>query len=335
VTANPVLVEVVRGDSIESRHRGACVVADGNGRLLAGWGDVSTPIFPRSAVKPLQALPLVETGAFERYGLSSAELALACGSHSGTPMHVRTVRDWLARLGLGADALICGAHPPIDADAAAALAASGLPPQPLHNNCSGKHAGFLTLARHLGAPVAGYGELQHPVQQAVAATLAAWCNIDPVRGAVGVDGCGVPTWTMPLTALARAFARLGRPESAGRIAGAARVLTTAMAERPEWVAGPGRFDSDVIAASAGAVLVKGGAEGVSAAAIPALGLGIAVKIDDGAKRAAEAAMAGLLARFARLDGAAREVVERTRSPLVINTQGRTVGCVRLAAGWPD
>ncbi len=340
--ANPVLVEVVRSDSCESRHRGAACVARADGPVAA-WGDVASPIFPRSAVKPLQALPLVASGAADQFRLSPAEIAIACGSHAGDALHVRTVANWLARIGYGPGALICGPHPPMSETAARELLLRGEAPGRLHNNCSGKHAGFLTLARQLAVPAANYGAPEHPVQKRVAATLAALAGIDPRALKCGTDGCGVPTFALPLAALARAFALFATTDEGaddgaegsgldGAAAGASRIRA-AMLSCPEFVAGSGRFDTEVIAAAGGAILVKGGAEGVAAAALPGRGLGIAVKIDDGGRRAAEAVMAALLIRYVQVGDAAAAMLRRYADAPLRNSQERIVGSVRVAAGW--
>jgi L-asparaginase II len=335
-SANPVLVDVLRGEAVESRHRGAAVVVDSRGRRLAAWGDADAMVFPRSAVKPLQALPLVESGAADRFGVDGVELALACASHGGEAEHVERVRRWLARLGCGEDDLICGAHPPLNEAAADALLRAGRQPSRLHDNCSGKHAGFLTLALHLGAPIARYGEPGHPVQRRVRRVLAEMGEADLTAAPVAVDGCGVPTFALPLAALARAFAALAEPArlAAGRSRAVGR-LAEAMTVNPWFVGGTGRFDTAVMQQAAGAVLVKSGAEGVAAAALPGLRLGIAVKIDDGGKRACDAAMAALLLRFAAPTGPLGDALEGLRDAPVRNTLGAVVGLVKPADGWPE
>lgn len=330
--ADPVLVELVRGERVESRHRGAVAVCDAAGAVAAAWGDVERPVFPRSAVKPLQALPLVETGAADAFGLGAAEIALACGSHSGEPRHVELARRWLARLGLDEAALACGAHPPLDAAAAEALIRQRRAPTPLHNNCSGKHLGFLTTARHLGEPVAGYLEPGHPVQRRVTAALAGMTGHDPAATGWAVDGCGIPTHALPLRAIARGMARLGAPHglAPARRAAAARIRA-AMAVHPELVAGRGRLDTAVMRA-APEVLVKAGAEGVFTACLPALGLGVALKIADGAKRAAEVALLAVLERLGALDAGARAALADRFAPPLLNVAGRRVGVLRPAGG---
>ncbi len=327
--ANPVLVERRRGDAVESVHRGAFAVVDSAGGLRQSGGDIATPIYPRSAVKPLQALVMLESGAAERFAVSEAEIALACSSHGATPAHVGAVAAWLARMGLGPDDLGCGADAPSDVAAATALDRAGEAPGRLHNNCSGKHSGFLAAALHLGAPHDTYLRPDHPVQQWVAGVLADFGDCEPSAAPIGVDGCGVPTWGLPLAAIARAAATLARPDrlGAGRAAAARRAIA-AMTAHPTMVGGPGRFDTVVMAAGAGAVAVKGGAEGVQFAVLPGLGLGIAVKIDDGAKAPAEVAMAALLARHGGLDDPVLAALAPWRNGLVRNTLGATVGTVR-------
>jgi L-asparaginase II len=333
--ANPVLIEVTRGPSIESWHRGAAAVIDSRGRRLAEWGNVDAVVFPRSSAKPLQALPLVESGAATRFGVSDRELALACASHGGEAEHVATVRGWLTRLGRTDEDLICGAHAPITQAAAEALVRADYQPSRLHNNCSGKHAGFLTLAMHLGAPLNDYGDPGHPVQRHVRRVLSEMGGMDLSSAPVAADGCGVPVVGMPLTAIARAFARLARPsELPAERAEAARRVASAMTAHPYLVAGADRFDTLILERGTGTVLVKSGAEGVCAATLLDRGVGIAVKIDDGAKRAAEAAMAALLAQYCEEDGPLRETVVAFCEKPVLDTRSLSVGSIRAAPGWP-
>src|SRR5215468_3160964 len=206
--ANPVLVDVIRGPLVESRHRGAVAVSDAEGRGIFTLGDVAAPVFPRSAVKALQALPLIEQGAAERSGLSDEELALACASHSGEAAHVAGVEGMLAKAGLDSSALRCGAHWPVAQAAAAAVARSGAS-SPLHNNCSGKHAGFLCVARVLGVDHADYWRPEHPVQQRVRCVLEDFTGVALGEAQCAIDGCSVPTWAVPLDSLAYGFAKFG------------------------------------------------------------------------------------------------------------------------------
>jgi L-asparaginase II len=333
--ANPLLVVVTRGQIVESRHRGAACVAAADGSIVAQWGAVERPVLPRSAVKPLQALPLVESAAADRFAVSTAEMALACASHGGEAEHLRVVRGWLARLDLDPSLLACGPHLPLTAAAADALVREGREPTAMHNNCSGKHAGFLTTALHLGEPLAEYAAADHPVQRRVGAVLAEMGGIDRQTLVPVVDGCGVPTYAMPLTAIATAFARLAAAESLPALrAAAVRRVLSAMSAHPHLIAGAGRFDSAVIRMADSRAIVKGGAEGVATAALPGLGLGIALKIDDGAKRAADVAMAGLLRRFGRFDRRLRSRLASFCHLPVHNTCGEVVGAIRLADGWP-
>jgi L-asparaginase II len=332
--ANPVLVEVTRGGAVESRHRGAAVVVDSRGGRRAAWGDVDAAVFPRSSVKPLQALPLLESGAAARFGVSDRELALACASHGGEPEHVTIARRWLARLGRTEEDLICGPQVPITREAAEALVSLSREPSRLHNNCSGKHLGFLTLAMHLGASK-DYGDPEHPVQRKVRRVLSEMGGMDLSSASVAGDGCGVPVVAMPLVAIARAFALLAASDGLSRSrAEAARRVVSAMTAYPYLIGGTDRFDTLVTEGAAGRVLVKGGAEGVCAAALLDRGLGFAVKIDDGAKRAAEAAMAALLARYAERERALRETIAAFRVRPVLDTRSSPIGSIRPAPGWP-
>jgi L-asparaginase II len=329
--SNPVLVEVMRGTLIESRHCGAVAVSDGAGKLAFALGEIGRPVYPRSAIKALQALTLVENGAADRYGLATEELALACASHSGEPDHVATVTRMLARAGLEPSALKCGAHWPIHQPSGQGLARAGASATPLHNNCSGKHAGFLCAACAMDADRARYTEPAHPVQRAVKATLEALGGVAIGEGVCAVDGCSAPIWAMPLAALARAFARFGSGEGlAPERAKAAARLRAACAAHPWYVAGTKRFDTELMRAFGPRVFVKGGAEGVHCAALPELGLGVAVKCDDGAGRAAEAMMAATLARL--LPGEAdRAALAPFIQPALRNWNGIAVGSLRPTA----
>lgn len=326
--ANPVLVEITRGNLVESVHRGAIAVADAHGRQAVSLGDVETPVYPRSALKPIQALALVESGAADAFGLGEEELALACASHSGEPIHTERIAAWLKRIGCSVDHLACGPHDIRDPKTRALMRARGERPTPLHNNCSGKHTGFLTLARHLAASVKGYVDVEHPVQRMVEATLK---DIAGLRGplAWGVDGCTAPNFALPLSSLATAFARLADPSglAPGRAA-AARRLMRAITAHPDLVAGTGRICTALMDHAGGTLVLKTGAEGVFAAALLDKGLGVALKIDDGATRGAETAIASLLISLESLPdaGAARAYATAP----VTNTRGATVGERRAA-----
>jgi L-asparaginase II len=315
---NPILVEFTRGELVESRHRGAIAIADASGRLAWSCGDVERPIYPRSAVKMLQALTLVESGAADAYALSDEELALACASHSGEPFHVAAVRGWLARIGLDETALACGA--PAGPD--------GRPLTRAHHNCSGKHAGFLTDALQLGANPAGYQRPDHPVQRRVLAAIAEMAGVDRDRMPVAVDGCTAPAVALPLGALATAVARIADPTHLARgRAAAARRLDAAVKVKPLYVAGTGRACTALIQAAGGAASVKTGAEGVFVAVLSGLGLGVALKIDDGGTRASETAIAALLAALGVVDGCSAGNHALTHG-VIANSVGQPVGARR-------
>ncbi|MDE2181723.1 MAG: asparaginase [Alphaproteobacteria bacterium] len=309
---NPVLVEVTRGTLVESIHRGSIAVAEPDGQLRFALGQVEALVYTRSSLKPIQALPLVESGAAEAFGLSDEEVALACASHSGEPMHTTRVAAWLERIGCKESDLACGPHLPRADAALEDMLRRGEKPTRIHNNCSGKHTGFLTVARHWKVPVEGYQRLDHPVQRAVLASLTALSGAsDP---ASGVDGCGAPNFAISLAAFARALAKIaGR-----RTVGASRILRSMMTH-PELVSGTGRSCAAIMRAAHGRAAVKIGAEGVYAAMLPELGLGVALKIDDGTARAAEIAIAAVLHKLGVMDGAAL-----IRIP-VLNTRGEAVG----------
>jgi L-asparaginase II len=329
--SNPAVVEVLRGALVESRHCGAIAASDPGGRLAFALGDVERPVYPRSAIKALQALTLVESGAADRYGLEPQELALACASHSGEPEHVATATRMLARAGLEPSALKCGAHWPIHQPSGHALARAGGTATPLHNNCSGKHAGFLCAACAMDADRGSYFEPAHPVQREVKATLEALAGVAIGEDVCAVDGCSVPTWAMPLAALARAFARFGSGQglAAARAKAAAR-LRAACTAHPWHVAGTGRFDTELMRAFGARVFVKTGAEGVHCAALPELGLGIAIKCDDGAGRAAEVMLAATLARLLPGD-TDRAALAPFTQPVLRNWNGIAVGGLRPTA----
>ncbi|MFW6076630.1 MAG: asparaginase, partial [Hyphomicrobiales bacterium] len=294
--SNPVLVHVTRGGMVESRHRGSFAVSDANGSLAAALGEIAEPVYPRSAIKAFQALPMVEMAA-DRFGFTDADIALACASHSGEPNHVRLVQSMLAKAGLSEADLECGFHWPYDGDAQRALAAAGERPGAVHNNCSGKHAGMLALALALGASTRGYTAASHPVQRTIAATLHELCGIDPDGQPCGIDGCSVPTWALPLAAQAHGFARFasGAGLSPDRQRAARRILAAVRAH-PFNVAGSERFCTRLMQAVPRA-FVKTGAEGVFCGCVPHAGFGLALKCDDGAGRAAEVIMAALLAHL--------------------------------------
>jgi len=326
--ANPVLVEVTRGELVESVHRGAVAILDADGSFFLAPADTETPVYSRSSLKPMQAMTLVESGAAAAFGLGDEEVALACASHSGEPMHTERVAGWLARLGLNESDLACGAHASRYEPLATQMIRRGEIPTRIFNNCSGKHAGFLTVARHWDIATKGYEQIGHPVQQAVAATLRELSDAPELP--FGIDGCAAPNFATSLGGFALAAARMAAPAKLPKErAAAARRIIAAMLAHPALVSGTGRTCAILMRASGGGAAVKAGAEGFYAGWIPGRGLGIAIKIDDGAGRAAETVIAAILDKLDLLgsDAPARSILRAS----ITNTRGATVGERRPAA----
>ena len=302
---NPILIEVLRGAVVESCHRGTVSVVDGDGRPVLTIGDVARPVFPRSAIKAIQALPLVESGAADAYMLGNRELALACASHSGEEGHVETARTMLARAGITEASYECGAHWPFYQSNLIDFASQGKKPLPVHNNCSGKHAGFLCFACHEGIATNGYVALGHKVQDAVRDAMQSVTGAAHAVDQCGTDGCSIPTYAIPLQAMAHGFAKMATGSGLGKErASAARRLVDACMAEPWQVAGTNRACTEIMQAVPGRVFAKYGAEGVYALAIPSQGLGIAIKCDDGAERGVVAMANAVLAKLFGKDEAA-------------------------------
>lgn len=296
--ANPVLCEITRGNLVESRHRGAVAVVDADGGVFLALGAIEEPVFARSAVKAMQALPLIESGAADAFGFGDKELAVVCSSHGGEPMHVDLVTLMLAQAGLTPDALECGMQWPSVRSAATQLTVSGEQPGALHNNCSGKHTGFLCTCAHIGIPHEGYVRRDHPAQKEVTAVLEALTGAPHAIDHCGVDGCSIPTHAVPLRSLAFGFARMATGAGLEPVrAGAAKRLLNACMANPLLVDGTNRRCTKLMEAGDGEVYAKNGAEGVYCGAIPSLGLGVAVKCDDGAMRGAETVFAAVVSRL--------------------------------------
>ena len=323
---NPILVNSWRGEIIENRHRGAIAVCDPLGRLVHAWGDVDALVYPRSAVKLLQALPLIESGAAGHFQLDDAELALACSSHGAEPMHTDTVKRWLARIELPEDALECGAHAPSHEATAHTMLEQHQRYGRINNNCSGKHTGMLTTSRYLGEETMGYIEREHPAQQRWFDSLGEMAGIDLRTLPWNRDGCGIPVIAMPLTAMATAFARIAVPDDlAPTRADAINRLGNAIAANPLMVAGSGRLCSEVIERSGRRTLIKTGADGVYTAALQEQGLGVALKIDDGSGPAAQVAILSVLRHLGGLHAdELQQLDEHCRVP-ISNTRGVITG----------
>jgi len=329
-----LLVEVTRNATVESRHFGAAVVCDYKGDVLQSWGDIEGLVFPRSALKPMLAIHLIESGASDYYALNDAELSLACSSHQGEDMHQTLVQSWLNRLGLTEEHLACGPVLPEHTESAHQLLASGQQGCRIHHNCSGKHSGFLTTALHLGLPLDNYHLAEHPLQQLSLDTLSDLADIELNQYPMGIDGCGLPAPTMPLLQLARATARFAKPVdlSESREKSIYR-LHEAITNEPLYIAGHGTVVSELNEVTKGSVLAKTGAEGILTAALPERGLGIAVKIADGSSRARSVALFAILDHLGVLSDDEKHELQAHIAPTLINSRGIAVGDIRPAASW--
>jgi len=327
----PVVIEVTRGPLVESRHEGAAAVVKPDGTVVASWGDIDARILPRSANKPIQAMAFVESGAVERFGLGDEHIALSCASHNGEKRHVETVRAWLKTVSLGEGDLECGTHPPRLQATIEELVRENALPTAAFNNCSGKHSGFLSTAVAYGEPTKGYITYDHPVQKRLRAVMTDLCGSNADDFAYGTDGCGIPTLATPLQSLARAMANMAEPSRlSNKHAEAATRIRAAISAEPFMMAGTGRFCTRINALLPGTAQVKTGAEGVFCGMLPTLGLGIALKMWDGAGRAAEVAMATLLGHLGVLPADRKDELLH---PPVKNVVGLLVGEMRPAKDW--
>ncbi|MCL3881528.1 asparaginase [Marivita sp. GX14005] len=329
MTEAAVLTEIWRGPFMESVHHGHAVICDGSGDIVAAWGDPDAVVLPRSSAKMIQALPLITSGAADARGLSVEQLALACASHQGAPEHVDRVNRWLADLGLDDDALLCGPQVSRDTELKLAMIRAYESPCRVHNNCSGKHAGFLTLAQHLGAGP-DYVDPDHPVQRDC---LDAFETVTGRESpGFGIDGCSAPNFATTMHGMARAmawFATAG--ERSDSMSNAAARLTEAMYAHPHLVAGEGRACTRLMRAAKEPVALKTGAEGYFIAILPKRGMGIAVKAADGATRAAECAIAALLVRLDVLDAEHPDVIAFLNPP-IRNWDGLETGQIKPSPG---
>ncbi len=319
------VVEVFRGQVVESRHRVHIAVVHAEQGLTASAGNPAHVSFVRSAIKMFQALPLVEEGGVERYGLTDQELALCTASHGGEPMHVAAARSILAKAGLAEQDLACGPHPPMHAPSAEALRQAGAAPSRIHNNCSGKHGGLLAFTRQSGWPTSGYHEFSHPSQQRILSTLSEWMGVPADDIEHAVEGCGLPTFALPLDAVAQGCARFAA--AAADSQPAPRRLFDAMTKHPEYVAGTDRLCTDLMREAKGALFAKVGAEGYYCVGVPAQRLGIAIKVEDGATRASEPALLATLRHLDAITGANLAALARYAHPSIPNTRGEVVGSI--------
>ena len=326
-TQNPVLLERWRGAFVESVHRGSWVVTDSTGAIVDGQGAKRAPVFARSSTKSMQALALIETGAADAHGYSDADLALALASHSGEAKHTDRVAQILARLELDHNALGCGSAAPTDSATRRALFAAGATPTALHHNCSGKHAGFLTLARHLGVAPADYIDPESKSQQHVRQAMLDVCALGDDELAVAVDGCSAPTFRLPLDKLAQGIARITTPDDLGPTrANACRRMTAAAAQHPDLIAGSkGRLCTDLSRVTRGRLFPKVGAEAIYVVGVRDRDLGFALKMDDGSIPHMNGVVVELLFRLKWIDRNEYEALDAWTDKRVFNDAGREVG----------
>ncbi len=330
-----ILVEVVRGETVESIHRGHVAVVDGDGKIVFSKGNPETVTFFRSSSKAFQAFPVLRNGAAERFGFSDAEIALACGSHSGEPVHTETAAKMLAKIGLSETDLRCGAQVPFNEEISEAMIRAGEKPNQLHNNCSGKHTAMLALGKHFGADLESYESLENPVQQAILETVSLFTDVPKTEIKIGIDGCAAPNFALPLLAMALSFARLVFPPKSFDVETreACRRLVSAMISHPQMIGGTDRLDTILMRSARGKIISKIGAEGVYVAGVlPSerwkKGLGIAVKIEDGDDKRARAVLIIELLRALGVIDETNDKNLREYSPIQIkNRRGDTVGQV--------
>ena len=331
---NPILVEVIRNTVVESKHSGSAVVVNTDGEIVYAIGDYERHIYPRSAIKPLQAIPLLESGAAEHFDLSEKEIALACASHNSEDIHVNAVQQWLNKLELDVNNLECGAALPSYQAAAHKMIANGEKASRAHHNCSGKHCGMLTLASHLLPKVKGYSAHSHIVQQIWMNTLSELIDEDVSKMHWEQDGCGLPAIYMPMLKLAQAFSRFATPETQPGARGSSMIkILSSLAQHPEMIAGSERCCTSVIKETKGKVIVKTGAEAVFAGVIPHLKLGFALKIDDGATRASEVALGALLTKISAINDQEKQNLDKFFEPKIVNSLNHQTGIIRPSSAW--
>ncbi len=332
---NPVLVDVLRRDTVESRHRGAVVAINAEGKTVLSLGDTEALVFPRSSLKPLQAIPLLESGAVERFAMSDQELALCCASHSGEQIHLQVLNQWMQRVGLSASQLECGPSLPLDKHAAEELLRNGGNASRELHNCSGKHTGMLTLSAFLEQPLAGYSEYNHPTQQKWMAVLSELSGVNILDMPWDKDGCGLPAIAMPLSAFARSFTPFIHSADGNTKRGmAASRIARAMRAHPQLVAGTKRCCTATMA-GVDNLMVKTGAEGVFIAVAVNAGIIIALKADDGANRAAEVMLGATLRQLGLLSAGQYSALAPWYSPPILNSQQAVVGSVVPSKVWSD
>jgi len=327
---NPILTRTTRGGITDTIYRGSFAVME-NGKVIKSAGDIKTPAFLRSSSKPIQAVTVVAGGAAEAFGLTDREVAIIAGSHNAEPEHVETVRSILKKAGIDESLLQCGTHPPIHKESMYALIRAGVPFSAIHNNCSGKHAGMLALAKHIGAPLdESYIRPEHPVQRRnleMTSLLADW---PASRIILGMDGCGIPSHALPLSNTALAFARMANPEGLPEnVADASRRVARAEHAHPFMIGGHERFCTALLEATGEKLLVKAGANGVYVLGVVGRKMGIAVRVDDGERLGYQAFLIRLLRSLDIITDAAVKALEKWANPRVLNERGEEVGRVEV------
>ncbi|WNQ13428.1 asparaginase [Paenibacillus aurantius] len=323
------LAIVKRGNQCESLHKGSAAVMDSRGTLLYHISDPEHVYFSRSTIKPIQAIPLLASGAAERFGFTDKEIAICCGSHDGQDMHTATIKEILKKLDLDSEALQCGIHPPYNKETANRLIREGKEPSPLHNNCSGKHTGMLAVCLHKGWDLGTYYHPDHPLQKWIASILAELSGMDPEDLIAGTDGCGLPTYAMPLSRLALAYARLSDPSSVETDEYRAVIprIISAMTRYPSMIGGAKEFDTDMISLAQGRMICKVGAEGAYCIGLLDQGIGIAFDIDDGGTRAAYPAAVEILTQLGVLTEEERDKLEGYHKPQMTNHREEPIGAI--------
>ncbi|WP_203247835.1 asparaginase [Sporosarcina beigongshangi] len=327
--SSEVLVNVERGDLVESIHRGHIVIVNSKGEVVASKGDINKVVYARSSMKPLQAIPIVETGAMDHYDFDEWDLSLTCASHNGEDQHTDRVTSILQRLDLGASDLQCGMHSPRWPEAYENLIKSGKKLTPVYNNCSGKHSGMLATAKHMHETLEDYYKLDHPVQQRILSVISEMTETSRDDIAIGIDGCGVPVHGVPLKNLAVGFAKLADPSELSEARQQAiQKITSAMMKTPEMVGGTERFCTDFMKVMQGKMFGKSGAEGVYCIGVPEMGIGIALKIEDGNGRATSSVAIETLSQLNLINEEEKKQLEIHHLPKLLNARKEIIGLLR-------
>lgn len=325
------LVDVTRGPIIESSHGGVFAVVDEKGKTIMSGGNIDQVTYFRSAAKPMQAVPIIESGAVERFSLNQQDLAIFTASHSGEDEHRETVYTLLNKIGLNLSYLKCGTHLPLHRSTAKLLQEKGLKPDVLHCSCSGKHSAMLTLAQQKGWNIEGYYNIDHPVQQKILETVSQISGVDKADVVIGIDGCGVPVFGIPVYNMALAYARFVKPTDLDLLRQqACNKLSNAMVSYPQLVAGTGRFCNELMKITKGKIVAKDGNEGVFCLGIPAKGWGMAVKIEDGHVRALAPAVIGILEQLDVLTPEEIQALSKHRNTPIKNFRQEVIGEIRYS-----